>query len=36
MNDIKSNPSFDGRDELILMIIAFVTPLTILPVLLGL
>jgi len=36
MNDTKPNTSIDGREELILMIIAFVTPLAILPVLLGL
>ena len=36
MNDNKPNNSFDGREELILMIIAFVTPLAVLPVLLGL
>jgi hypothetical protein len=36
MNDNKPNTSFDGREELILMIIAFVTPLAVLPVLLGL
>ena len=36
MDDNQPNSSFDGREELILMVIAFVTPLAVLPALLGL
>lgn len=35
MNDRKPNEKLDGRDELILMIVAFVIPLTVLPSMLG-
>jgi len=36
MNDFENNFKLDRRDEMILMIVAFVTPLAILPVMLGL
>ena len=35
MKDRKPNQKLDGRDELILMIVAFIVPLAVLPTMLG-